>query len=146
MTGDPFDLQRFLDAQRGTYERAVQELRAGRKTGHWMWFIFPQVAGLGQSATSRHYAIASLAQARAYARHPELGERLRECARILLGLENRSAPEIFGGIDAVKLRSSMTLFALAAPDTPEFQQVLERYFGGARDEKTERLLGSEREA
>jgi uncharacterized protein (DUF1810 family) len=135
-------LQRFLDAQDagGTYERALGELRAGRKTSHWMWFVFPQVAGLGQSATSRRYAIASLAEARAYLEHPVLGPRLLECARALLGHEDRSAAEILGEIDAVKLRSSMTLFAAADPREPVFAEVLDRFYAGARDAATERLL------
>src|ERR1700733_4889261 len=114
---DPFELERFVAAQDqgGTYEAALAELRAGRKRGHWMWFVFPQIAGLGQSPTSRHYAIASLAEAEAYLAHPVLGPRLIECARVVSELQGRSAQEIFGGIDAIKLRSSMTLFARADP-------------------------------
>jgi uncharacterized protein (DUF1810 family) len=129
------DLQRFLDAQDsgGTYERALDELRAGRKTSHWMWFVFPQRAGLGQSAMSREYAIDSAAEARAYIEHPVLGPRLVECAEALLTHEGRSAEEIMGQIDAVKLRSSMTLFAAAAPGQPVFQRVLDRYFDGSGD-------------
>jgi len=116
----PDRLQRFLDAQKegGTYGRALAELRAGRKRGHWMWFVFPQIAGLGHSAMAQTYAIASLEEARAYAAHPVLGERLRECARVLLGLPGDDARAIFGELDAVKLRSSMTLFARAAPQEP----------------------------
>ncbi len=141
---DRFDLERFVDAQDrgGTYEAAVEELRSGRKRGHWMWFVFPQVAGLGQSPTSRRYAIASLAEARAYLAHPVLGPRLIECARIVNGLEAGSADEVFGGIDAMKLRSSMTLFARADPGNPVFLEVLETYFGGAVDKATDRLLGA----
>lgn len=116
---DPFDLTRFEAAQDGggTYAAAVSELRAGRKLSHWMWFVFPQIGGLGQSATSRRYAIASPAEAHAYLEHPVLGPRLLECTRILAELSGRSALEIFGAIDAMKLRSSMTLFAHAAPES-----------------------------
>jgi len=129
------DLQRFLDAQDsgGTYERALAELRAGRKTSHWMWFVFPQRAGLGLSEMSRRYAIGSPAEARAYAEHPVLGPRLVECAEALLAHEDASARELLGEVDAVKLRSSMTLFARAAPDQPAFGRVLERYFDGEPD-------------
>ena len=139
---DPFDLERFVAAQDqgGTYEEAAAELRAGRKRSHWMWFVFPQIAGLGQSPISRRYAIASLDEARAYVAHPVLGPRLTECARILTGLPSRSAEEVFGGIDAMKLRSSMTLFARADPSNPVFQQVLDGYFAGVSDPATERLL------
>jgi uncharacterized protein (DUF1810 family) len=135
-------LQRFLDAQDngGTYQRALAELRAGRKTSHWMWFVFPQRAGLGQSEMSRRYAIASSAEARAYVEHPVLGPRLVECAEALLRHEDKSAEEILGGIDAVKLRSSMTLFAGVAPEQPAFARVLERYFDGEPDESTNRWL------
>jgi uncharacterized protein (DUF1810 family) len=130
-----FDLQRFVDAQDrgGTYARALAELRAGRKTSHWMWFVFPQRAGLGLSEMSRAYAISSAAEARAYVDHPVLGTRLVECAEALLGHEGRSAREIIGEIDAVKLRSSMTLFARAAPEQPVFEAVLGRYFEGEAD-------------
>jgi uncharacterized protein (DUF1810 family) len=133
---DPYDLQRFEHAQAGIYESAIAELRAGRKTGHWMWFVFPQIAGLGMSAMSQRYAISSLAEARAYLAHPVLGPRLAECATVLLGHSGRSAEEIFGGIDAVKLRSSMTLFARAGEDGSVYQQVLEHYFDGVADEET----------
>jgi uncharacterized protein (DUF1810 family) len=136
----PFDLDRFVVAQGGVYPGVVAELRAGRKTGHWMWFVFPQVAGLGMSETSRFYAIASLDEARAYLAHPVLGPRLRECAGIVAATEGRSAEAIFGGIDAVKLRSSMTLFRRAAPDEPAFAAVLDRFFGGAADPRTDELL------
>ena len=130
-----FDLQRFVDAQDrgGAYERALAELRAGRKASHWMWFVFPQRAGLGLSEMSRTYAISSPAEARAYIGHPILGSRLVECAEALLGREGRSAREIMGEIDAVKLRSSMTLFARAAPEQPVFAAVLGRYFDGEAD-------------
>lgn len=139
---DPHDLDRFVAAQddAGTYAAAVAELRAGRKRSHWMWFVFPQIAGLGRSPVSVRYAIASLAEAKAYLAHPVLGPRLTECARILTQLQGRSAQDIFGGIDAIKLRSSMTLFSHADPATPEFRRVLEIYFAGVPDEATERLL------
>ncbi|HEX2707608.1 MAG TPA: DUF1810 domain-containing protein [Solirubrobacterales bacterium] len=142
MTEDPYRLQRFVEAQEeaGTYERALAELRAGRKASHWMWFIFPQVAGLGHSAMAQTYAIDSIAEARAYLEHPVLGPRLGECVRVLLGLRGRSAREILGDVDAIKLRSSMTLFARAAPEEPTFGRVLDRYYGGSADEETERRL------
>jgi uncharacterized protein (DUF1810 family) len=139
MTADPYDLERFVSAQNegGTYERAVAELRRGHKTSHWMWFVFPQIAGLGQSATSRFFAISSLEEARAYLRHAVLGPRLIESARIVADTGGRTAEQIFGGIDAQKLRSSMTLFSRAAPDEPVFAQVLERYFDGVADAATD---------
>jgi uncharacterized protein (DUF1810 family) len=139
---DPNGLQRFVAAQdeAGTYDAALQELRAGRKRSHWMWFVFPQIAGLGQSATSRRYAISSLAEARAYIEHPVLGPRLEECSRALAERTGASARDIFGGIDAMKLRSSMTLFHRADPDNPLFSEVLDRYFGGEPDAATDRLL------
>jgi uncharacterized protein (DUF1810 family) len=141
---DLFKLDRFVAAQDhgGTYDAAVSELRAGRKRSHWMWFVFPQIAELGQSPTSRRYAISSLAEAEAYLAHPVLGRRLTECAEIVRDLQARSADEIFGGIDAMKLRSSMTLFAQADPANRVFREVLEAYFEGARDQATERLLAS----
>jgi uncharacterized protein (DUF1810 family) len=141
---EAFDLERFVAAQDhgGTYEAAVAELRAGRKRSHWMWFVFPQIAGLGQSPISRRYAIGSLAEAQAYLAHEILGPRLVECARIVAGLNTPSAEDIFGGIDAMKLRSSMTLFARADPTNPVFGQVLEAYFGGEADEATDRLLAA----
>jgi uncharacterized protein (DUF1810 family) len=142
MTGDPHELRRFVQAQdeAGTYARALAELRAGRKTSHWIWFVFPQFAGLGRSSMSRTYAIASLAEAEAYLDHPALGPRLRECADALLGVSGKSAEEILGGIDALKLHSSMTLFARAAPSEALFRQVLDRYYDGELDEATERRL------
>jgi uncharacterized protein (DUF1810 family) len=130
------DLSRFVDAQEGVYDDAARELRAGRKTSHWMWFVFPQIAGLGRSPTAQRYAIGSLDEAAAYVAHPVLGERLRECARILTELQGRSAEEVFGGLDAQKLRSSMTLFARAAPGEPLFADVLAMYFGGEEDPAT----------
>jgi uncharacterized protein (DUF1810 family) len=139
---DPYDLQRFVDAQDrgGTYDRALQELRDGRKTSHWMWFVFPQIAGLGSSPMARQYAISSLDEARAYLAHAVLGDRLRESARALTGLDSRDPGEVLGGIDAMKLRSSMTLFMRAAPDEPLFAQVLDQYFGGAADDATDARL------
>ncbi len=135
---DPYRLERCTVAQDrgGTYPRVLAELRAGRKTSHWMWFIFPQVQGLGSSAMAREFAIASLAEARAYLAHPVLGPRLLECARLLAAIDGASAADILGGIDAVKLRSSMTLFAAAAPGEPVFSAVLSQYFGGEPDEAT----------
>ena len=139
---DPFQLERFVTAQDqgGVYEAAVEELRAGRKRSHWMWFVFPQIAGLGQSPISRRYAISSLAEARAYLAHPVLGPRLIECAGIVRDLDGRTAGDIFGGIDAMKLRSSMTLFARADPERPVFGEVLDAYFDGVPDDATDRLL------
>jgi uncharacterized protein (DUF1810 family) len=134
------DLQRFLDAQDGTYERALAELRRGQKTSHWMWFVFPQVEGLGFSAMSQRYAITSLDEARDYLAHPVLGARLRECAGALLAVDGRSAEQIMGGIDATKLRSSMTLFHRAAPDDAAFADVLQRYFAGVPDDATDDRL------
>ncbi len=136
------DLDRFVAAQDrdATHDRALAELRAGRKSSHWMWFVFPQLAGLGHSATAQAYAIADLAEARAYLAHDVLGPRLRECCRALLGLEDVSAEQVLGGVDALKLRSSMTLFALADPSEPLFADVLDRFYAGAEDARTVRLL------
>ncbi len=136
------DLERFRTAQDqgGTYDRAVAELRAGRKRSHWMWFVFPQIAGLGTSPMARQYALASLDEARAYLADPVLGERLRACARIMADLEASDAEAVLGEVDAMKLRSSLTLLARAAPDEPVFAEVLDRFFGGAPDDATlERL-------
>jgi uncharacterized protein (DUF1810 family) len=137
------DLERFVQAQdeRGTYDRALAELRAGRKTGHWMWFVFPQVAGLGHSPTAQAYAIRDLAEARAYLAHDVLGPRLLECCRALLDLtDDRTAVQVLGDVDAMKLRSSMTLFAIADPDEPTYAAVLDRFFDGEPDERTPALL------
>jgi len=135
---DPYRLERFVQAQDagGTFQRAVAELRAGRKVSHWMWFVFPQVEGLGLSAMSHRYAISGLAEARAYLQHPVLGTRLVECATVLAATDGKSAAEILGPVDAMKLRSSMTLFAAAAQDQPAFGAVLTKYFGGSPDEAT----------
>ena len=134
---DPYNLERFVAAQDGgTYDKAIAELRDGQKVSHWMWFVFPQIAGLGQSSTSRTYAISSLDEARAYLSHPVLGPRLVECVGIVARLTGRTAEEIFGVVDARKLRSSMTLFCHAAPDEPSFIRVLDVYFDGRQDEAT----------
>jgi uncharacterized protein (DUF1810 family) len=133
---DPFDLQRFVDAQRDSYGTALAELRAGAKRSHWMWFVFPQVAGLGRSATAQHFAIGGLDEARAYLAHPVLGPRLVECAQALLDQGNTDADAVLGSIDAQKLRSSMTLFAHTDPEQPVFRAVLDRFFAGAEDDAT----------
>jgi uncharacterized protein (DUF1810 family) len=143
---DPWRLERFVAAQDrgGTYQRAVAELRAGAKVSHWMWFVFPQVAGLGMSPMSREFAVSGTDEARAYLAHPVLGPRLRECARVVADTENRSADQVFGYVDAMKLRSSMTLFAAAEAATEDaatggagvFREVLGKYFGGVPDEET----------
>ena len=136
-----YDLDRFVAAQDPIYRGVLEELRRGRKTGHWMWFVFPQIAGLGYSTMSRRYAIGSLDEARAYLAHPVLGARLRECTGLLLATGGRTAEAILGPIDAVKLRSCMTLFHRAAPEEPVFAQVLDRYYGGVADEATDARLG-----
>jgi len=138
---DPYDLARFVRAQECDYATALAELESGRKRSHWMWYVFPQYLGLGSSPTSRHYAIRSLAEAEAYLRHPVLGPRLVECAEALLAIEGRSAHEIFGSPDDLKLKSSATLFALVSPAGSVFGQLLDRYFAGAHDDRTLRLLG-----
>ncbi len=135
---DPYRLERFTAAQdqHGTYQRATAELRAGRKVSHWMWFVFPQIEGLGLSAISRQYAISSLDEARAYLAHPVLGPRLIAAASIIAAAEGTTAEQILGPVDALKLRSSMTLFAAANPGEPVFAEVLVKYFEGAPDEAT----------
>ena len=137
---DKYNLTRFVRAQDPVYASVVAELGAGRKASHWMWFVFPQLAGLGHSPTARRYAITSLDEARAYLAHPVLGARLRECAGSLLALPGSSAPAVFGGVDAMKLRSSMTLFGQAAAE-PVFAEVLAKYCDGEPDAETLRLLG-----
>ncbi|UIJ35452.1 DUF1810 domain-containing protein [Allobranchiibius sp. GilTou73] len=136
-----FELERFVTAQDGgTYDTALRELRAGDKRSHWMWFVFPQIAGLGMSPTAQRYAVSGLPEARAYLQHPVLGPRLRECCEALLGVRGRSAVQILGGIDGVKLRSSMTLFLRADPAERLFTQVLDRYYDGSPDPRTDELL------
>jgi uncharacterized protein (DUF1810 family) len=145
MTSDPFDLQRFRAAQEqgGAYATALAELRAGRKRSHWIWFVFPQIDGLGSSPTARRYAIRSLDEARAYLADDVLGPRLYECCEALLALgPEADADAVLGGIDAIKLRSSMTLFGLAAPDELSFRRVLDRYYDGQTDTATERRLAA----
>jgi uncharacterized protein (DUF1810 family) len=153
---DPFGLQRFVDAQEGVFAEACAELAAGRKESHWMWFVFPQLKGLGSSATARHFAIASLEEARAYLAHPVLGPRLRQCTQLVNRLEDRSVEEIFGYPDHLKFRSCVTLFGRAAADAARetgaaggdaggaqpFREALERYFGGEEDPLTLRLLSA----
>lgn len=133
---DPFDLQRFVEAQKRNYHDALAELRAGRKTSHWMWYVFPQIAGLGSSAMAQTYAIGSLAEAKAYLAHPLLGARLRDCVAAVNAVRGRTAHEIFGSPDDFKFRSSLTLFAAAAPDEPLFRQALAAYFAGEADPRT----------
>lgn len=137
---DPYNLQRFLDAQKPIYEQARRELAGGRKLSHWMWFIFPQIEGLGQSPMARHYAIRSRAEAEAYLRHPILGARLRECTRLVNQVGGREIGEIFGYPDDLKFRSSMTLFAHAAADNEVFLEALRKYFGGEFDPLTMQRL------
>jgi uncharacterized protein (DUF1810 family) len=134
------DLERFVSAQATAYAEALDELRRGRKTGHWIWFIFPQVAGLGLSPNSVYYAIRSLDEARAYLAHQVLGVRLRECSQALLRHLGLTAIDILGPVDAVKVRSSMTLFHRAAPDEPVFTSVLTRFYGGVEDDETIKRL------
>jgi uncharacterized protein (DUF1810 family) len=143
---DPFDLERFVRAQAENYAEALGEIRAGSKDSHWMWYVFPQLDGLGSSSTAKFYAVKSTAEAEAYLQHPVLGPRLRECCEAALGVEGRTAHEIFGSPDDMKLRSSATLFAAVAPDEAVFARLLEKYFGGRRDEKTLRLLEAARDA
>lgn len=137
---DAFDLQRFVDAQHGVYESALGEITQGQKRTHWMWFIFPQIDGLGSSPAARHYAIKSREEADAYLRHPVLGPRLAACAEAALAVDGRSAREMFGSPDDLKLRSSATLFAAIAPGGSVFERVIEKYFNGHPDPKTLELL------
>ena len=138
---DPHDLQRFVAAQEPVYEQALGELRAGAKRSHWMWFVFPQLKALGRSATAQRFGIEDLREAEAYWRHPLLGPRLKACTEALLATEGRSALQILGPPDDLKLASSMTLFARAAPDEPAFGRALDKYFGGRPDARTLELLG-----
>jgi uncharacterized protein (DUF1810 family) len=139
-TIDPHQLSRFVDAQEGVYERALSEIRGGLKRSHWMWFIFPQYDGLGSSDISKRYAIKSLAEAGAYLAHPVLGPRLLECAEAVHAVEDRSATEIFGSPDDMKLRSCATLFAQVSPRGSVFERMLDKYFDGKADERTLELL------
>lgn len=138
---DPFELERFLKAQERVYESVLRELRGGRKRGHWIWFVFPQLEGLGWSHMSRRYGIGSLDEAKAYLAHPILGERLRECTRLVNAIEGRSVDQIFGYPDNLKFRSCMTLFQLAEPEDGEFGRALEKYFDGMADDLTLEKLG-----
>ena len=137
---DPFGLERFVQAQAGVYDQALAEIRAGRKTSHWMWFIFPQIDGLGSSPMAKKYAIKSIAEAQAYLKHPVLGPRLVECCEAVLQINGKSAPDIFGDTDAMKLRSSATLFEYVAAEDSVFGRLLDKCFGGLRDDATLRLL------
>lgn len=141
---DPYGLDRFVRAQDegGTYRHALDELRQGMKRSHWMWFVFPQLAGLGRSPTARRYAVNSLEEAKAYLRHPVLGPRLVECAGVVAGLEGRTAGQIFGATDERKLHSSMTLFLRADPQQQAFREILDKYFDGVADAATDRLLAN----
>jgi uncharacterized protein (DUF1810 family) len=138
---DPHDLNRFLEAQAAVYDRALSELRDGRKRSHWMWFIFPQLAGLGSSPMSHRYSIRSIEEAREYLAHPVLGRRLLECTQAVLSVDDLSATEILGSPDDMKLRSSATLFANVAGRGSVFERILEKYYDGRRDSRTEELLG-----
>lgn len=137
---DPFGLNRFVEAQEPVYEQVCAELRAGQKRGHWMWFIFPQLRGLGHSPTAQYFAIRSRDEAEAYLRHPVLGARLRECTALVNAVKGRGVSEIFGFPDDLKFRSSITLFAEVAPEESVFRQALEKYFEGEPDERTVELL------
>jgi uncharacterized protein (DUF1810 family) len=137
---DPHDLDRFVLAQKNCFQQALAEIRAGRKETHWMWYIYPQFDGLGFSPTSKQYAIKSTGEARAYLRHPVLGARLKQCCEALVTGDERSAADVFGSPDDMKLRSSATLFAAVSPPGSIFEQVLNRFFDGVRDEQTIRLL------
>ena len=137
---DPFDLQRFVDAQDCVYDDVLAELRAGAKRSHWIWFVFPQLEALGSSSTAKRFGIASLAEAQAYLAHPVLGSRLRECARLVLAIDGRSVDDIFGWPDNLKVRSSMTLFAHATDDNADITAVLDKFYGGEQDPRTLELL------
>lgn len=139
-TDDPYGLNRFVQAQTGDYEQAISEIRSGQKRSHWMWYIFPQFDGLGESATSKFYAIKSVDEAKAYLSHPLLGPRLLECTEAVLHVEEHSAYEIFGSPDDMKLKSCATLFAFASPPGSTFDKLLEKYFEGERDTRSIRLI------
>lgn len=136
-----FDPKLFLDAQAPIYGLAVRELKAGRKQSHWMWFVFPQLGALGKSPTSIKFGLANLADAKAYLAHPELGPRLIECTKLANAIEGRTAVQVFDKPDDLKFRSSMTLFARAAPDEPAFKEAIAKYFGGREDDRTAALVG-----
>jgi uncharacterized protein (DUF1810 family) len=138
---DPHDLNRFISAQEGVYDRALAELRDGLKRSHWMWYIFPQIEGLGHSPATRHYSIKSLEEARQYLAHPVLGARIKECAAAVLAVQGRSAADIFGHPDDWKLQSSMTLFELVSGAQSVFGRVLEKYYQGKRDSRTLEIVG-----
>jgi uncharacterized protein (DUF1810 family) len=140
---DPHDLNRFVRAQVSDYQRALAELQSGRKRSHWIWYIFPQIDGLGFSSTAKRYAIKSLDEAKAYLAHPILGPRLTQCAEAMLSIENRTANEILGAPDDLKLRSCATLFACVAPKGSVFDRLLEKFYRGERDDKTLRILGGD---
>lgn len=144
MMTDPHNLSRYIDAQETDYRSALAEINAGRKVSHWMWYIFPQYDGLGFSSTSKHYAIKSLKEAAVYLGHPALGPRLLECTNALLAVNDRTAHEIFGSPDDLKLKSSMTLFAQVSPEGSMFERAMDKYFGGQRDEKTLELIQGDR--
>jgi uncharacterized protein (DUF1810 family) len=141
ITADPYNVGRFVQAQERDYEQAISELRTGRKQSHWMWYVFPQFRGLGRSSTAERYAIKSVEEAEAYLRHAILGPRLLESVQTTLNIANRSAFEVFGSPDDMKLRSCATLFASVSPSGSVFEQLLDRYFGGKPDDKTLYLLG-----
>jgi uncharacterized protein (DUF1810 family) len=144
VSADPFDLSRFVTAQEAVYEQVLRELRAGRKTSHWMWFVFPQLAGLGSSATARRYALQGRDEARSYLAHPLLGARLQQCVRLVLASGAREIGEIFGPPDDLKFRSCVTLFAAVAPEPGLFSEALERCCAGVPDARTLELLGAQR--
>ena len=141
---DPFDLRRFFDAQDRVYDTVLAELRNGAKRSHWIWFVFPQLRGLGRSATAQHYGISSLDEARAYLAHPVLGRRLRECTGLVAAIDGRSVDDIFGWPDNLKVRSSMTLFTHATDDNSDFRGVLDKFYGGEEDPATVALLNAAR--
>jgi uncharacterized protein (DUF1810 family) len=141
---DPFHLQRYVAAQQQNYDTALAELRAGRKRSHWIWYVFPQLRGLGSSAMADRYGISGIEEARAYLAHPVLGPRLRECARVVAAIERGSAEEVFGWPDNLKVRSSMTLFSMATDDDAEFRAVLDRFYGGELDPVTVERLSAAR--
>lgn len=140
MARDPFDLERFVTAQAPVWDEVCEQLQAGRKESHWMWFVFPQLAGLGHSAMAMHYGVSGLEEARAYLAHPVLGARLRHACGLLVQLQGRTAVEVFGPVDAMKLRSCLTLFKAAAPQEPLWGECLRKYFGGQEDSLTLRCI------